>query len=164
MLYISYLCFIYFVTGRLYLLISHTYFSHPRTPLPSGNHLFVPFIYDSVSVSFIFFRFHVKLKLYSICFSLTYFHLISKSTNGKISLLLWQNNISLHTYIPHFFGCLFYQRGTYMLICVVESVKTLRVHFSQKCKIHFNLGFFCCHCCFFKPFFKLKYSQFTMLC
>ena len=55
MLYISYLCFIYFVTGRLYLLISHTYFSHPRTPLPSGNHLFVPFIYDSVSVSFIFF-------------------------------------------------------------------------------------------------------------
>ena len=45
---ISYLWLIYFVTGSSYFLISFTYFSHPPSSLPSGNHPFVLCIYDSV--------------------------------------------------------------------------------------------------------------------
>ena len=46
----SYLWLIYFVTERLYLLISLTYFSHPSKPPPLRQHLFVLCIYDSISV------------------------------------------------------------------------------------------------------------------
>ena len=46
-LYILSLRLIYFVAGIFYLLISLTYLTHPPTPLPSGNHLFVLCIYDS---------------------------------------------------------------------------------------------------------------------
>ena len=49
-LYISYLWLIYFVIESLYLLISLTYLSSLSLPLPSGNHLFVLCISDSVTV------------------------------------------------------------------------------------------------------------------
>ena len=55
MLYISSLWLIYFVTGGLYLLVSLIYFTHPYTSLPSGNHLFVLFIYEFVSVLLLLF-------------------------------------------------------------------------------------------------------------
>lgn len=44
---------IYFVTERLYLLISLAYFSPFRSSLPCGNYLFFLCIYDSVSVMFV---------------------------------------------------------------------------------------------------------------
>ena len=50
MLYISFPWLIYFVRGSFYPLISLTYFTHPLTPQPSSNHLFVLCIYESVSV------------------------------------------------------------------------------------------------------------------
>ena len=43
----------HFVTRSLYLLISLTYFTHPSTALPFGNHLFILCIYESVSVCYI---------------------------------------------------------------------------------------------------------------
>ena len=44
----------YFKTGSLYLLISLTDFVYPPSSLPSGNPLFVPCIYESVFVCFVF--------------------------------------------------------------------------------------------------------------
>ena len=49
---------------RLYLLISHTYFSPPPTPLPYGEHLFVLCIYDwflfcHMSSFVLLFKFHI---------------------------------------------------------------------------------------------------------
>ena len=44
MLYITSLCLIYFVTGRLYFLIPFTYFDHPSTLFPSSNHQFVLYL------------------------------------------------------------------------------------------------------------------------
>ena len=78
---ISFPWFIYFVTGNLYLLISLTYFTHPPPLLPSGNHLFVLCIYDSVLFCYVCslilcFRFHMSVKSYGICLSLSNsFHL-----------------------------------------------------------------------------------------
>ena len=40
--------FIYFITGNLYLLVSLTYFTPYLNPLPSGDHLFVLCVYESV--------------------------------------------------------------------------------------------------------------------
>ena len=40
---------IYFIIGNMYLLISLTFLTHLHTPLPSGKHLFVLCMYDSVS-------------------------------------------------------------------------------------------------------------------
>ena len=51
-LYITSLRLIYFVIGSLYLLISFTYLP-TSTLLTSGNHLFVPYIYKSVSVYYV---------------------------------------------------------------------------------------------------------------
>ena len=39
-----------YATKSVYLSVSLTYFSHPSTHLPSGNHLFVLCLYDSVPV------------------------------------------------------------------------------------------------------------------
>ena len=57
-LYILSLCFIYFVTGSLYLLIFLTYCTNPPTHLPSGNYLFVLFLLSYVCLCFPF-RFHI---------------------------------------------------------------------------------------------------------
>lgn len=56
-------CDINFVAEILYLLISLTYFSHLHMFLPSGDHLFILCIYDTVSALLclffvLFFRFH----------------------------------------------------------------------------------------------------------
>ena len=41
---------IYFITGSMYLFISLTFLTHLHIPLPSGKHLFVLCMYDSVSL------------------------------------------------------------------------------------------------------------------
>ena len=78
----------YFITGILYLLTSFTHLSHPGTlPLPlTITNLF------SVSINLILlFKFHIQVRSYSICLSLTYFtwHMPSSFirviVNGKIS-------------------------------------------------------------------------------
>ena len=45
---------IYFITGNVYLLMPFTDFTHPPTPLSSGNHQFVLCIYESVCVLYLF--------------------------------------------------------------------------------------------------------------
>ena len=50
MLYITSLWLTCFITRSLYLSISLTYFIHPPTSLPYGNHQFVLCIYESVLI------------------------------------------------------------------------------------------------------------------
>ena len=51
---------IYFVTERLYLFISLTYFLPLPTSHPSGNYLFVLYICDSISFVFVFYIPHIS--------------------------------------------------------------------------------------------------------
>ena len=60
---------------NLYLLTPFTCFACPSTHLPSGNHFFVPCIYESVSD--LLFRFHIQVKSYGICLLLSE-HIISE--------------------------------------------------------------------------------------
>ena len=73
MLYIMSPWFIYFILESLYFLIFFTYFSCFPTLLPSNNHWFVFWIYESGFCFVVFFRFHLEVKLHGICLSLTYF-------------------------------------------------------------------------------------------
>ena len=95
-LYMSSLWVIYFVTKSLSLSISLTYFFYPS--FPSGNHLFFLYIYDLVSLLFIYLFgfldstykwYHVEFfflyQTHSLCITSSRFiHVI---TNGKISFL-----------------------------------------------------------------------------
>ena len=108
-LYISYTRLMYFATESSYLLIFITYFSTLPTPIPTGNHLFVLCIYDTVSVLLCLFtcfidstyRWNHATLVFPWLSSLSI--IPSRSTyvvvNGKISLFcLWLSNIHTHTH------------------------------------------------------------------
>ena len=59
----------------LYLPPSFTHFAHSPGPLPSGNHqfVFISLMLHWMCLSICFFRFHIWVKSYGICLSLTYF-------------------------------------------------------------------------------------------
>ena len=113
-LYISSLGLFYFITGSLSLLTSLTYFSHPTTPLPSGNHLFVLCIYDSVSVLCLFFFFfflkipHISeiiqclsFNAWLISLSIIPSRFIQVVTNDKILFFFYGWVIFHCMYVPH---------------------------------------------------------------
>ena len=88
-IYISVHCF---VTTDLYFLIPFTFLTESHKPPPIRWLLICS---ESASVLLTFFRFHIEVKSYAICLSLTYFTFLNTSksihvvTNGKISFFLW---------------------------------------------------------------------------
>ena len=108
-LYISYTRLMYFATESLYLLIFITYFSTLPTPIPTGNHLFVLCIYDTVSVFLCFFTCFIDSTYRWNHAALVFPWLISLSIIPSRSthvvkwqdfiLCLWLSNIHIHTHI-----------------------------------------------------------------
>ena len=108
-LYISYTRLMYFATESLYLLIFITYFSTLPTPIPTGNHLFVLCIYDTVSVFLCFFTCFIDSTYRWNHAALVFPWLISLSIMPSRSthvvkwqdfiLCLWLSNIHIHTHI-----------------------------------------------------------------
>ena len=114
------LLFIYFMYSSVYLLIPNSWFVPPSLPLPFGNHKFVFYVYDSVSVVYVnwfvlFSRFHIQVISYSICFSLSdwlqsiiFSRSIHVAANGIISFFLWLSSTPLYiqnTYCLPIFIC-----------------------------------------------------------
>ena len=108
MLYIISPGLINFLTGRLYLLTTFTHFASPTPCL--CNHQSVLCNYGFSLFVCLFFRFHRKVKLYSICLPVSLVSLsiiLSRSIhvvkNGKIYSFLWLYNIPLHVYATFIF-------------------------------------------------------------
>ena len=79
-----------FISGSLCLLTTFNHFAHPRAVSLATT--------DLVSVFYFIFRFHVQVKSYVICLSLTSFSIMSSTsihvvTNGKIVFFMWMNMI-----------------------------------------------------------------------
>ena len=92
MQYITFPELIYFISGSLHLLTIFIHF--PQAPnLTSGNHYVVFYFYE-----FSFFRFHIKVRSYSICLSLPLSimssRLICVVTNGRLFIFFRLNSIS----------------------------------------------------------------------
>ena len=101
---------------QMHSLIPITYFTHPHTHLPSGNYqfsrvksLFLGLLCSFFSLLVLFLKFHIWVKSYGICLSLTgLFHLVLYCLDPSMSLqmakfhyFLWLNNIPLCMYIMY---------------------------------------------------------------
>ena len=134
-LYISYTRLMYFATESSYLLIFITYFSTLPTPIPTGNHLFVLCIYDTVSVLLCLFtcfidstyRWNHATLVFPWLSSLSI--IPSRSTyvvvNGKISLFcLWLSNIHTHTHthtLHHLYSFIYWLHlGCFHILAIIK--------------------------------------------
>ena len=116
-----------YVPESLCLLIPFTFFLSPASPALWQLPIFLLYIYKSVSVLFIYlFRFHIKVKLYSICLCPSdLFHNTLSSirvvTNGKISLFFRLNNILLCVYI-YIYICIYIYVYIYYIFFIHSSI------------------------------------------